>query len=329
MNMTVSAPDTATAASAPVRTIAWGADIGGSFIKFGRIFGAGEVALIEQVPTPVDSWDGFVAALAGLIARHGAAADALPLAISVAGLYDTRSGAITAANIPCFDGHDVPGELSAGLGCDVVIANDADSFALAEAVVGAGRGHEVVFGAILGTGVGGGLVIGGRVVQGMRGITGEWGHGPIAPLAVEVDGEMIAVPQFPCGCGLKGCLDPIGSARGLERLHQHYTGRDETSYQILDAWEAGNADAARTVAIWAQVLGGPLGFVLNTLGASIVPVGGGLANRPDLIAALDQVVRKGTLNTFEAPVLVPGQHRGNGGLIGVSVLAAQHLSGAR
>ncbi|WP_085787273.1 ROK family protein [Ketogulonicigenium robustum] len=303
--------------------IAWCADIGGSFIKFGRIFAAGDVAVDAQVPTPVAVWDDFVAALAQLTAGGAAG---LPLAISVAGLYDAASGQIAAANIPCFAGHDVPGELSAALQRPVLIANDADSFALAEAVVGAGRGHKVVFGAILGTGVGGGLVIDGKLLQGLHGIAGEWGHGPILPQVVKVDGVDTAVPQFDCGCGLHGCLDPIGSARGIERLHQHYHGKALTSFEILDAWEAGDADAARTVGVWAQVLGGPLAFVMNALGASIVPVGGGLANRPTLLAALDDVVRQGTLNRFAAPVVVQAQHRSDAGLIGVSVLAVQHLA---
>lgn len=304
--------------------VSYCADIGGSFIKFGRSYGAGIVAVEEQVPTPTSSWTGFMDAIAGLIARHEEDSS-LPVAISTAGLFNSRTGEVIAANIPAFEDHDFAGELGAFLGRRVLVANDADSFALAEANVGVGRGHDVVMSIILGTGVGGGLVVGGRLVQGAGGVTAEWGHGAIIRTVALLPetGEEISIPRFACGCGQSGCTDTIGGARGIERLHLHLSGECSTSHKILDGWEQGDAIAARTVAVYFDLLSEPLAFAINISGATIVPVGGGLAARHKLVAGLDAAVRQRTLNTYGEPLIVPGQYLKDGGLVGVSVLASQ------
>lgn len=313
------------AALAPVaggQATALCADIGGSYIKFARTFGPGAVERVDEVPTPARDWTAFVEALAGLSTRWNGGASPLPLAISTTGLFDHRDGSVTAANLSAFAKRDVRGELSAALGRPVVIANDADAFALAEANLGIGRGHDVVFCAILGTGVGGALVVGGHSVRGHRGVVGEWGHGPILQTEIVLaSGESVHVPHFACGCGQQGCTDTIGGARGMERLYQHLHGEQKTSYQILDAWEAEDAAASRTVEVYLALLADPLAFSVNLTGASIVPVGGGLAARSKLVAALDERVRARTLNRFEQPLVRPGQFVKDGGLIGMSVLA--------
>lgn len=304
------------------------ADIGGSFIKFGRAFGPGQVERVEEVPTPASNWTAFVAALADLSTRWNGNGAAVPLAISTTGLFDHRHGTVSAANLPAFTGRDVQGELSATLGRRVAIANDADTFALAEANLGIGRGHDVVFCAILGTGVGGALVVGGHTVRGHRGVIGEWGHGPIVQTEITLrSGEQVHLPRFACGCGQQGCADTIGGARGIERLHRHLHGEEKTSYQILDGWDAADAQAERTVEIYLALLAEPLAFTVNVTGASIVPVGGGLAARTRLIAALDQAVQERTLNRFEGALVQPGQFLKDGGLVGMSVLA-HHAFGA-
>jgi len=303
------------------------ADIGGSFIKFGRALAAGTVERVDEVPTPAQDWDALVTALSQLAARWNGPGAALPLAISTTGLFDHRTGTVTAANIPAFAGHDVVSELTAALGRPVLIANDADTFALAEANIGIGQGHDVVFCAILGTGVGGALVVDGHMVRGFRGVTGEWGHGPITQTMLTLEsGETLTLPRFACGCGQAGCTDTIGGARGLERLHLHLHGTSGTSHQILDDWEAGNAQAARTVEVYLALLSEPLAFAVNITGASVVPVGGGLAARSKLIGALDRAVRPKTLNVFSEPLVRPGQFLDNGGLVGLSVLVHQNLA---
>ena len=300
-------------------------DVGGSFIKFGTAEGAA-VTYRGKVATPARDWDAFVAAVATLIAAAEVPAGA-PVALSIAGIFDPDSGyATTVANIPCLEGHRLPLELGAALGRPVSVANDADCFALAEAVAGAGRGHRIVFGAILGTGVGGGLIVDGRMVRGAGGITGEWGHGPVAGMVAGADGPVSA--RLSCGCGQVGCLDAVGGARGLERLHEVLSGERLASQQIVERWKAGEAVAVRTIHGWRDVLADPLALVVNVVGASIIPVGGGLSGEPGLITLLDEAVRMRILRRLEAPLVVPATLGGDAGLIGAAVLGAQEWQGA-
>ncbi len=288
------------------------ADVGGSFIDIAAFDDDARILWRRKTRTPVDDWAGFVAAFAE-------AAEVVPcdrVSIATAGLVDPVGGVVTSANIPCIDRRRLADELGAALALPVTVVNDADAFVLAEATLGVGRGHERVFGIILGTGVGGGLVERGRIVSGAGGIGGEWGHGQViqtSPVAPD------AMPVFACGCGRQGCLDTIGSARGLERLHRFLHGVEADSIAITRDAEAGDARAAATVAWFCDLLGGPIAMLLHAMSATIVPVGGGLANATALIAALDARVRANLLTPVATPVVVPGRLGDEAGLIGAFV----------
>lgn len=292
-------------------------DIGGSAIKSARAFAPDDIQPFARVPTPLDDFDAFVAALRQLIAEAGTASGS-GIAISITGVVDPDTGRIKCANIPCIDGRELAAELGRHLGRPVLIANDADCFTLAEATTGAGRGHRVVFGAILGTGVGGGIVIDGKLLTGAGGFAGEWGHAPVA--STIAGNPPIAIPRYPCGCGLAGCVDTIGAARGIERLHQHLHGKALSSTDIIRSWEEGDAAGDRTVDCFVDLVASPLALVLNVVGASIVPVGGGLSNSARLIERLDMAVRQRILRNAPSPIVVPGQCRIEPGLIGAGIL---------
>jgi len=299
-------------------------DIGGSFMKFAVSPTPGALVPLEKAATPAANWNDLAASLSALIARHAHAGDpASPLALSIAGLIDPRDGVATSANIPCITGRRIGDELAEILGRPVLAANDADCLTLAEANEGAGRGHSVVFCAIMGTGIGGGLAIDGRLVRGAGGVTGEWGHGPIFNTTVEIDGKTLHIPRFSCGCGQSGCVDTIGGARGIERLHHFLHGAEETSYRILEGWQAGEKRAVRTVAVYLELIADPLALAVNVTGASIVPVGGGLASVAALIDALDRAVRRRILNRFDHPLVTPALRQDDGGLVGAAVLGRQ------
>ncbi|GJI90967.1 ROK family protein [Duganella hordei] len=298
-------------------------DIGGSAIKCASAAADGSIGPLRRVPTPTNDFAAFTAAMGALIADGGPSDG---VAISIAGVIDPADGRIKCANIPCIDGRALAADLEDAFKLPVWIANDADSFALAEAQAGAGRGHANVFGLILGTGVGGGLVIEGRLIGGPGGFAGEWGHGPVA--AHFAGTPPVAIPRFACGCGQTGCLDTVGGARGLERLHHTLHGAALDSRQIIAAWEAGAADAERTVACFIDLLCGPLAMLVNTIGASVLPVGGGLANSAPLIARLDSAVRGAILRKTDGPIIVPGQAGAEPGLIGAAWLGLGKLGGA-
>jgi len=292
-------------------------DIGGSGIKAALASSPSALTPLGRVPTPLDAFGAFVAAIRDIAGTADAPADT-PIAISITGVVDPADGSITCANIPCIDGRRLSADLVAELGRPVFVANDADCFALAEASEGAGRGHRIVFGAILGTGVGGGIVIDGRIVTGAGGFAGGWGHGPVA--ATSAGDPPVAIPRFACGCGQAGCVDTVGAARGMERLHKHLHGVELPSTAIVDAWRAGDARAARTIEVQIDLLDGPLALVVNVLGASIVPVGGGLGKVPEFIALLDAAVRQRILRRLATPLVVPARLTLEPGLVGAAIL---------
>jgi len=289
------------------------ADIGGSFMDFAVTMPDGRLDGRQKVPTPTDDLSAFMDALTSLCAPY----PGVPFHIAIAGICDSETGIVRAANIPCIGATPLAAELGARSGRSVLVANDADCFALAEGLMGAGRGHNNVFGVILGTGVGGGLVVNQKLVTGLGGLAGEWGHGPfvIAP-----PGAAEGFPAFACGCGQTGCIDTIGGARGLERVHLWATGIQTDSRTILQAWQEGLPEVARTMEFFLHYLSAALAVTINITGSSIIPVGGGLSNVPPLIDALDQAVRARILAPCPRPLVVPALFTRDAGLIGAACL---------
>ena len=302
------------------------ADIGGSFIKFGISQAPGQIIELGRVPTPHDDWQEMVRQLGNLIGSAGVGPD-VPLGLSVTGLVDPATGVGLSANVPAFNGMPIAQALSEALERPVHAANDADCLTLAEANEGVGQGYPIVLCIIIGTGIGGGLVVDGRLVRGAGGVTGEWGHGPIVNTSVEIDGRTVFMPRLACGCGQQGCVDTIGGARGIERIHSHLHGEEQSSYEILTRWHASDVQAGNTVEAYLQLVADPLALAVNITGASIVPVGGGLSSDARLIARLDEAVRSRVLHRLERPLVVPALRAQEGGLIGAAVLARQE--GAR
>ncbi|QCI99514.1 ROK family protein [Agrobacterium larrymoorei] len=291
-------------------------DIGGTAIKGAGAWSVDDVRPVARRQTPIHDFEAFVGVLKSVIEEIGETPDCV--ALSIAGIIDPDTERAVIANIPCAHGRLLKADLEAALGFSVLIANDADCCALAEYGAGAGRGHRVVFGAILGTGVGGGLVIDGKLINSEGGFAGEWGHGPVA--ATRAGNPPVELPRFACGCGLEGCVDAIGSARGMEKLHRHLARTEMKAEEILDAWQAGDEAAARTIDIYVDILSGPLALVINMTGATIVPVGGGLSNSTPLLAALDQAVRNRILRKFQRPLVVKAECEIEPGLVGAAVL---------
>jgi N-acetylglucosamine kinase len=296
-------------------------DIGGTAIKGGIARSVTDITPLARRPTPKDDFSEFVATLRAVIAEAGEKPDCLSL--SIAGVVDPDTQALICANIPCIHRRRLAAELEAELGYPVLIANDADCFAMAEAMSGAGRGHRIVLGAILGTGVGGGLVADGRLVNAAGGFAGEWGHGPI--IASFAGNPPVAIPAYPCGCGQKGCVDTIGGARGVERLHKTLHGLEFSSEEIIDQWLAGDANAARTIEVLVDLVASPLALTVNITGATIVPVGGGLSNVEPLLERLDAAVRTRILRKFDRPLVVPSECKLEPGLIGAALLGLKFV----
>ena len=286
-------------------------DIGGSKIAAARISPNLDVDPLATVPTPAHDYAAFCRQVAGLVP-----ADTAAVSLSIAGVVDRDTGKVVTANIPCLAGRSLADDLAGALGRPVFLVNDANAFALGEATLGTGEGHDPIFAVILGTGVGGAIVIGGKVLEGTGGLAGEWGHGPAA--AVRTGRRL---PAWRCGCGQIGCVDVFGGGPGLQRLHQDLCGRTATSREILAAWKAGNPDAMGTVDLYLDILGGALANVVNILGPSIVPMGGGLSRNRHLVEALEREVASRVLNPEKAPRLKATTSMSESALIGAAVQA--------
>lgn len=297
-------------------------DIGGSAIKAAWAESPSAITQMGRIEPPRNDFSAFVETLRGILAAAPGRPDAV--SISICGVTDVETGKMICANIPCIDTRVLDAELSAALGLPVTIANDADCFALAEAGLGAGQGHDVVFGIILGTGVGGGLVVEGRLANRRGGYAGEWGHATI--LATTAGDPPAQIPHFPCGCGRAGCVDTIGGARGLEKLHMQLSGEARDSREIVVGWAGGDAAATRTMEIYVDLVADPLALAINITGAGIVPVGGGMAGAPGLIPALDTAVRSRILRQLTRPLIVPAQCAMEPGLVGAALLGLDRFA---
>lgn len=291
-------------------------DIGGSAIKGAIAHAPDTVVPFERRPTPLHDFDAFADVIRALLNMAGGAPNRI--ALSITGVVDPETRLTKCANIPCIDGRPLAEDLQKKLGLPVIVANDADCFALAEATVGAGRGHRIVLGAILGTGVGGGLVVDGKLINADGGFAGEWGHGPA--VAAVAGNPPVAIPAFACGCGQNGCVDTVGGARGLERLHHVLHGETLPSEAVIERWLGGDAAARQSVDCLVDLVSSPLALTINITGATIVPVGGGLSNVEPLIAAIDTAVRQRILRMTTRPLVVRGVLKVEPGLVGAAIL---------
>ena len=152
-------------------------------------------------------------------------------------------------------------------------------------------------------------------------------NGVTDPVSATLAGNPpVAIPRYACGCGQVGCVDAVGAARGMERLHAHLHGVNLPSTEIIAAWNAGDPAAERTIDCYIDIVSGPLAMTINVIGASIVPVGGGLANSVPLIQRLDEAVRARILRKTDKPLVIPGELKIEPGLIGAGVLGLMEVT---
>jgi len=250
-----------------------GVDLGGTKIEALALADDGAELARRRVATPAGDYPATVRAVAQLVAGferelglQGSVGVAIPGALSLA------TGVVKNANSVCLIGQPLDRDLETALGRAVRIANDANCFALSEASDGAGAGAGVVFGVIVGTGTGGGLVIDGRVLDGVNAIAGEWGHNPL-PWAEH--GER---PGPPCYCGQRGCIETFLSGPGLARDHRAATGDELEPAEIAARSARGEAEAGATLERYEGRMAKALASVINLLDPEVIVLGGGLSN---------------------------------------------------
>ncbi|MFP5398293.1 MAG: ROK family protein [Gammaproteobacteria bacterium] len=256
---------------------ALGIDLGGTKVEAAVLAADGTVPWRERVPTPAGDYDATLDAVAALVARARAAAGRdLTVGVGHPGAL-TRAGRVKNANSTCLNGRALQRDLEARLGQPLRLANDANCLALSEATDGAGAGAEVVFAVVLGTGVGGGIAVRGRVLAGVNGLAGEWGHNPL-PWAGDDD------PPLPCYCGQRGCIETWLSGPALAADHRRHGGEAIDAARIAQGAAAGDAACAATLERHAQRLARALAGVVNLLDPDVIVLGGGLSRLAGLYA---------------------------------------------
>lgn len=295
-----------------------GVDLGGTKIEAVVLDPAGEVLVRQRAPTPQTDYGATIAAIVDLVgtieAQAGAAADYI--GVGTPGSPSPASGLMRNANSTCLNGQPLDRDLSDAIGRPVRLENDANCFALAEAQAGAGKGAGTVFGVILGTGVGGGIVVGGRTLIGRNGIAGEWGHNPLPdPGREELDG-----PE--CYCGRRGCIESWCSGPGLSADHFRVTGSDMPANMIAQFAMAGDMAARETLDRHTSRLARALAGVVNLFDPDVIVLGGGLSNLEHLYTELPAIMEPYVFSdVFETPIR-RNQMGDSAGVIGAAWLPA-------
>ncbi|MBL8844584.1 MAG: ROK family protein [Hyphomicrobium zavarzinii] len=261
-----------------------GIDLGGTKIE-GRVLAVdGEEITRYRILAPQGDYQNTVTALTDVV-RHleAQAGSRATVGIGMPGSLSPTTGLVRNANSTWLNGRPLRQDLEAALEREVRMANDANCFALSEAVDGAGAGARTVFGVIVGTGCGGGIVIDGRVLEGARGIGGEWGHNPL-PWS-----EPDEHPGPECWCGRKGCMEMWASGTGLSADYKRRTGELVSGHEIVSRAELGEAAAQTSLDRHASRLARGLAHIVNVIDPEIIVLGGGLSKLPHLYEVLPRL----------------------------------------
>ena len=303
-----------------------GIDIGGSKIELVAFrdtdAGLAEVHR-ERVVTPGTDFDEFIRAIAGLVERADAALGLrAPVGIGLPGVIDSATGRQISSNVPALNGRLVVGSLHDALQRPIAIGNDCQCFALSEAQGGAADGLPSMFGAIIGTGAGGGYCVDGRLQRGSNGVAGEWGHWPLpADLLLQYQ-----LPVIDCPCGRRGCLERYVSGPGMSRLHAHLGGDGAEPLAIVARANAGNDVATTTLAMHTDLLGHALATLVLAVDPHAIVLGGGLSQLRHLYDELPAAVRRHLFNGVQAPPILPPRFGDAGGARGAALVAKQQLT---
>ncbi|HEI8866326.1 TPA: ROK family protein [Serratia odorifera] len=265
-----------------------GLDIGGTKMEAVLLDAAGTVHLRERRPTYKEHYQGFLEHLLAMITDVRASVGGeFTVGIGLPGAIDPHSGMIKNSNCLVLNGEDLQADLTSHLGQAVFLANDADCFSLSEAVDGAGAGFGTVFGVIIGTGCGGGVVVNGRLLRGPNAITGEWGHNPLPAWDPNADG-----PVQRCYCGHENCIESFISGSGFARRFNLTQGTQLNAEAIIAAANQNEPNALAHYQHFIDAFARSLAGVINILDPHAIVIGGGLSNVEQIYSDLPVAIEK-------------------------------------
>lgn len=297
------------------RPMRLGVDLGGTKIEVAVLDPDGTVIARRRIPTPVGDYHGTVTALVALVEAMEAETGATcSVGVGTPGAIDVHSGRIKNSNSQCLIGQPLQRDIEQTLGRPVRLANDANCFALSEAIDGAAAGYPTVFGVILGTGVGGGLVVDGRPLQGAHGIAGEWGHNPLPRMT---DHER---PGPPCYCGRRGCIETFLSGPGMAADHRARHGGQVDAADIEREADAGDPAALDTITRYAERLARALAGVINVFDPHAIVLGGGVSHCDALYELVPRIWAAEIVTPKPATPLLRPRHGAASGVRGAAWL---------
>jgi fructokinase len=298
--------------------LALGIDLGGTKIEIIALDPSGRVLLRRRRASPRGSYQATLEAVRRLVADAEAELGArATVGFGTPGAISPATGLMKNSNSTWLNGRPLDRDLAETLGRPIAIANDADCFALSEATDGAAAGAASVFGVIIGTGVGGGLVINGRALSGPNAIAGEWGHNPLPwPQASELPGPS-------CYCGLQGCLETWLSGPGMARDHRQQTGSALESPAIVSAALAGDPSAEATLRRYEDRLARGLASVINLVDPEMIVLGGGLSKLERLYRSVPSIWDRYVFSDTVRTHLVAPAHGDSSGVRGAAWLGRE------
>lgn len=293
-----------------------GIDLGGTKIEAIALNQSGEECFRRRVPTPAKSYQAIVDTIVSLVQQIESELRIknATVGIGMPGALSPATGLIKNSNTTVLIGKPLDVDLKKALGREVRLANDANCFALSEATDGAAAGASIVFGVILGTGTGGGVVVNGKVLCGANAITGEWGHNP---LPWPTDDER---PGAKCYCGKSGCIETFLSGPGLERDYFEVAGRKASGPEIAKAASSGDKDAEATLVRYEDRLARALVSIINFLDPEVIVLGGGVSNIERLYKNVPRLFEKYAFSDRLVTRLVPAKFGDSSGVRGAAWL---------
>ncbi len=292
-----------------------GIDLGGSKIEIAALDATGNELLRRRIATPQRDYPATLRAIAGLVtATETALGRRGSVGLGIPGAESAHTGLIKNANSICLIGKPLRHDVQQLLQREIRMDNDANCFALSEAVDGAGQGAAIVFGVILGTGVGGGIVVHGRPLTGINRIAGEWGHNPL-PFAAEEP-----LPPPPCYCGRRHCVETWLSGPALAADHARHTGQQIDPRSLAQRAQENDADCEASLRRYERRLAKALAQVINLLDPDVIVLGGGLSNLSRLYTNVPSLWQEHVFSDTVETVLRPNRHGDSSGVRGAAWL---------
>ncbi len=293
-----------------------GIDLGGTKTEIIALGDDGRELVRRRVPTPKESYDDVIRTMHDLVTGVEGELNARgTVGVAIPGTISPMTGLVKNANATRLIGHPLDKDLSAALGRDVRVANDANCFALSEATDGAAAGRDIVFGIIAGTGVGGGVCVGGRVLTGAHAIAGEWGHNPLPRPSIE---EVENSPQ--CYCGRKGCIEAWCSGPAFEAQFKNRAGRSLKAADIVAAASQGDANAIEAIEQFLDRFARSIATLVNILDPDAIVIGGGLSNVDLLYDELPKRVEGYAFSPQGPTAVLKNRHGDSSGVRGAAWL---------